>query len=50
MTTPQDEFASMLDASLKIRSLRKGQAVEGTIVSIGAEVAFVDVEIGRAHV
>lgn len=43
MTTPQDEFASMLDASLKIRSLRKGQAVEGTIVSIGAEVAFVDV-------
>lgn len=43
MTDPQDDFASMLEASFKVRSLKKGQAVEGTIVSIGAEVAFVDV-------
>ena len=43
MTEEQDEFASLLEASLKVKPLRRGQAVEGTVVGIGAEVAFVDV-------
>ena len=43
MTEEQDEFASLLEASLKVKPLRRGQAVEGTIVSLGAEVAFIDV-------
>ena len=28
---------------MKVKPLRRGQAVEGTVVGIGAEVAFVDV-------
>src|SRR3954466_12180525 len=33
----------MFEASTKARRLDKGQTVEGTIVGIGPEVAFVDV-------
>src|SRR3954465_3779838 len=33
----------MFEASTKARRIDKGQAVEGTIVGIGADVAFVDV-------
>jgi small subunit ribosomal protein S1 len=38
-----EDFASMFEASIQARRIEKGQTVEGTIVSIGAEVAFVNV-------
>jgi small subunit ribosomal protein S1 len=38
-----EDFASMFEASLQAKHVGKGQTVEGTIVAIGAEVAFVDV-------
>lgn len=45
-TTSGDDFKTLFEASYaanKIKRLSNGQAVEGTIVSIGAEVALVDV-------
>ena len=33
----------MFEASLKAKRIEKGQTIEGTIVAIGAEVAFVEV-------
>jgi small subunit ribosomal protein S1 len=39
----QEDFAAMFEASLKPRQLERGQSIEGTIVGIGADVAFVDV-------
>jgi small subunit ribosomal protein S1 len=38
-----DDFAAMFEASLKTKRFEKGQTIEGTIVAIGAEVAFVNV-------
>jgi len=38
-----EEFARLLDASLAPRSHREGETVEGTIVAIGPEVAFVNI-------
>ncbi len=43
MTDPNEDFAAMLEASLKARAIEQGQTVEGVIVAIGPEVAFVDV-------
>ena len=44
MTEPDDEdFAAMFEASLQAKRFEEGQTIEGTIVSIGPEVAFVDV-------
>jgi small subunit ribosomal protein S1 len=43
VTEPEDDFAAMFEASLKPKRLEKGQTLEGTIVGIGADVAFVDV-------
>jgi small subunit ribosomal protein S1 len=40
---PEEDFAAMFEASLKAKRVDKGQTIEGTIVSIGPEVAFVDV-------
>jgi small subunit ribosomal protein S1 len=39
----QEDFGAMFEASLKAKRLEKGDLVEGTVVSIGPEVAFVDV-------
>ncbi len=39
----EEDFAALFEASQKARPVAKGQAVEGTIVQIGAEVALVDV-------
>jgi small subunit ribosomal protein S1 len=40
----QDEdFATMFEASLKARRFERGQTIEGTIVAIGQDVAFVSV-------
>jgi small subunit ribosomal protein S1 len=38
-----EDFAAMFEASLQAKRIEQGQTVEGTIVAIGAEVAFVDV-------
>ena len=43
MTEPTDDFAAMFEASVKAKRIEKGQILEGTIVAIGPEVAFVDV-------
>ena len=39
----EEDFAAMFEASLKARRFEKGQTIEGTIVAIGPEVAFIDV-------
>lgn len=42
--TPEEEdFARMFENSLKPRSFDEGETVEGVVVSVGAEVAFIDV-------
>jgi small subunit ribosomal protein S1 len=38
-----EDFAAMFEASLQARRFETGQTLEGTIVAIGPEVAFVDV-------
>lgn len=44
MSEPEEEdFAAMLEASLQTKRLEKGEVVDGKIVSIGPEVALVDV-------
>ncbi|MEI6670237.1 MAG: S1 RNA-binding domain-containing protein [Acidobacteriota bacterium] len=43
MTEPEEDFASMFEASFQATHYDKGQTVEGTIVAIGPEVAFVNV-------
>lgn len=43
MTDPTEDFAAMFEASIKAKRIEKGQTIEGTIVAIGPEVAFVDV-------
>lgn len=41
--TDEEDFAAMFEASEKARRLSRGQVIEGTVVGIGADVAFVDV-------
>jgi small subunit ribosomal protein S1 len=43
VSEPEEDFAAMFEASIKAKRVEKGQTVEGTIVAIGREVAFVDV-------
>jgi len=43
VTEPEEDFAAMFEASLKAKRIEKGQTIEGKIVAIGPEVAFVDV-------
>ena len=43
MSEQDDDFAAMLEASLKPRRIERGQTIEGRIVGIGADVAFIDV-------
>lgn len=43
MTEPEEDFASMFEASLKAKRVEKGQTIEGTVVAIGPAVAFVNV-------
>jgi small subunit ribosomal protein S1 len=38
-----EDFAAMFEASLKAKRFEQGQTIEGTIVAIGPEVAFIDV-------
>ena len=43
MTESSEDFAAMFEASIKTKRYKEGQTLEGTIVAIGPEVAFVDV-------
>lgn len=43
MTEPTEDFAAMFEASIQAKRFEKGQTLEGTIVAVGPEVAFVDV-------
>jgi small subunit ribosomal protein S1 len=43
VTEPTEDFAAMFEASIKAKRFEKGQTVEGTIVAIRHEVAFVNV-------
>jgi small subunit ribosomal protein S1 len=43
VSEPTEDFAAMFEASTKAKRVEKGQTIEGTIVAIGPEVAFVDV-------
>jgi small subunit ribosomal protein S1 len=43
VSEPTEDFAAMFEASIKAKRIEKGQTIEGTIVAIGSEVAFVDV-------
>ena len=40
---PNEDFAAMFEASLKAKRFTQGQTIEGRIVGIGTDVAFVDV-------
>jgi small subunit ribosomal protein S1 len=42
-TDETEDFAAMFEASIKAKRFERGQTLEGTIVAIGPEVAFVDV-------
>jgi small subunit ribosomal protein S1 len=43
VSEPEEDFAAMFEASQRPARVQKGQIIEGTVVSIGAEVALVDV-------
>jgi small subunit ribosomal protein S1 len=43
VTEPEEDFATMFEASARAKRVEKGQTVLGTVVSIGPEVALVDV-------
>jgi small subunit ribosomal protein S1 len=43
VSEPDEDFAAMFEASFKAKRFENGQTIEGTIVAIGPEVAFVDV-------
>lgn len=43
MTEPEEDFATLFEASTRSKRITRGQTIEGTVVAIGAEVALVDV-------
>ena len=43
MKEPEEDFASMFEASVNARQFSRGQTIEGTIVGFGPKVAFVNV-------
>ncbi|MEO8258436.1 MAG: S1 RNA-binding domain-containing protein [Acidobacteriota bacterium] len=43
MSEPEEDFAAMFEASSQAKRFERGQTIEGTIVAIGPEVAFVNV-------
>ena len=43
MTVPEDDFATLFEASHQATHYERGQTIEGRIVAIGPAVAFVDV-------
>ena len=43
MSEPEEDFATLFEASVKARQFKQGQTIEGEIVAFGPEVAFVSV-------
>ena len=43
MSEQDEDFAALFEASIKAKPIEKGQTIEGTVVSIGPEVALVSV-------
>jgi len=43
LSESEEDFATLFEASTKARRFERGQTIEGRIVAIGPEVAFVDV-------
>jgi small subunit ribosomal protein S1 len=43
MTEPVEDFATLFAASIQAKRHEKGQVIEGKVVAIGADVAFIDV-------
>jgi len=43
VTEPEEDFAALFEASIKTKRFQQGQTIEGAIVAIGDEVAFVNV-------
>jgi small subunit ribosomal protein S1 len=43
VTEPDDDFAALFEASVQATRMHRGETIEGRIVAIGPEVAFVDV-------
>ena len=43
MTEPEEDFAAMFEASQQARRFERGETIEGAIVAIGPDVAFVNV-------
>lgn len=43
MAEPEDDFARMFEESIQPRRVERGEPVEGRLVAIGDEVAFVDI-------
>jgi len=43
VSEPEEDFATMFEASQRAKRVANGQIIDGTIVAIGAEVALVDV-------
>jgi small subunit ribosomal protein S1 len=43
VSEPDEDFASMFETSHQARQFERGQTIEGTVVAIGPDVAFVDV-------
>jgi small subunit ribosomal protein S1 len=43
VTEPEEDFAALFEASVQAKRVERGDTVEGTIVAIGQDVAFVNV-------
>jgi small subunit ribosomal protein S1 len=43
VSDPTEDFAALFEGSLQAKRIEKGQTINGSIVAIGPEVAFVDV-------
>jgi small subunit ribosomal protein S1 len=43
VTEPEEDFRQLFEASIQAKRVERGQTIEGRIVAIGAEVAFIDV-------
>jgi small subunit ribosomal protein S1 len=43
VTEPSEDFAAMFEASIQAKRFEKGQTIEGAIVAIHADVAFINV-------
>jgi small subunit ribosomal protein S1 len=43
VSEPEEDFAAMFEASIQAKRFERGQTIEGTVVAIGRDVAFLDV-------